>query len=74
MNAATSTAQDPTNAVFGGGGRGDEPAYAPPSTSTAQLNATAINLTGGNLPHNNMPPYLVVNFIIAMQGIYPARS
>jgi|ERR1700722_16914802 microcystin-dependent protein len=74
MNAATSNAEAPTNAVFGGGGRGDEPAYAPPSPSTAQLNATAINVTGNNLPHNNMPPYLVVNFIIAMQGIYPSRG
>ena len=74
MNAAASTAGDPTNAVFGGGGRGKEPAYAPPSSSTAQMNGQAVNLTGGNQPHNNMPPYLTVNFIIALQGIFPARN
>ncbi len=28
---------------------------------------------GGNLPHNNMQPYLVMNFCIALQGIYPSR-
>jgi microcystin-dependent protein len=28
---------------------------------------------GGNLPHNNRQPYLVVNFCIAMAGIFPAR-
>jgi microcystin-dependent protein len=29
---------------------------------------------GGSQPHNNLPPYLVMNFIIALQGIYPTRS
>ena len=30
--------------------------------------------TGGSQPHDNMQPYLVLNFIIALQGIYPPRS
>jgi len=48
-----------------------------------QTNATA-NLTqfafqalspaGGSLPHNNMQPYLVLNFCIAMQGVFPPRQ
>jgi microcystin-dependent protein len=29
---------------------------------------------GGNQPFNNMPPYLGLNFIIALQGLYPSRS
>lgn len=29
---------------------------------------------GGNLPHNNMPPFLTVNFVIALQGIFPPRN
>ncbi|MEI9863752.1 MAG: tail fiber protein [Limisphaerales bacterium] len=29
---------------------------------------------GGNQPHNNMAPYLTLNFIIALQGIFPPRS
>ena len=33
-----------------------------------------INNTGGNQPMNNMQPYLVVNYIIALQGVYPSRS
>jgi microcystin-dependent protein len=33
-----------------------------------------VETAGGNQPHNNMPPYLVLNFIIALQGVYPARS
>jgi Microcystin-dependent protein len=30
--------------------------------------------TGGGQPHNNLQPYLVVRYIIALQGIYPARN
>ncbi len=73
-NAASSNADAPTNAIFGGGGRGKQPAYAPPSASTAPMNGQAIGLAGGNQPHNNMPPYLTMNFIIALQGIFPPRS
>lgn len=29
---------------------------------------------GGNLPHNNMQPYLTLNICIALRGVYPARS
>jgi len=72
--ATASNADAPTNAVFGGGGRGKEPAYAPPSTSTAPMNGLAVSLTGGNSAHNNLPPYLTVNFIIALTGIFPSRG
>ena len=36
--------------------------------------ANAISAAGGSQPHPNMQPYLCVNFIIALQGIYPSRS
>jgi microcystin-dependent protein len=38
-----------------------------------QMDPQAINIAGGSLPHNNMMPYLAVNFCIAMQGIFPPR-
>jgi len=41
---------------------------------TATMNAGAIGNSGGSQPHNNMQPYQVVNFIIALQGVYPSRS
>jgi microcystin-dependent protein len=37
------------------------------------MNIQALALTGGGLPHNNLQPYLVLNFIIALQGVFPAR-
>lgn len=33
----------------------------------------ALAVAGGSLPHNNMQPYLVVTFIIALQGVFPQR-
>jgi microcystin-dependent protein len=46
--------------------------------STATLNDTlsqnVLKLTGGNQPHDNMMPYLTLNWIIALQGVFPSRS
>jgi microcystin-dependent protein len=36
--------------------------------------AGAIQPTGGGQPHPNLQPYLVLNFVIALQGIYPPRN
>ena len=47
--------------------------YSSGSPSTS-MNPLAIGAVGGGLPHENRPPYLVMNFIIALQGIFPARS
>ncbi|MGB9104904.1 MAG: phage tail protein, partial [Terriglobales bacterium] len=44
------------------------------SGANVQMNPSAASLTGGNLPHNNMMPYLGLNFIIALQGVFPPRS
>jgi microcystin-dependent protein len=43
------------------------------NSSNGQMNAGALSSAGGGQPHNNLPPYLVVKFIIALQGIYPSR-
>lgn len=42
--------------------------------SGLQMNFQALSIAGGSQPHNNMQPYLVLNFIIAMQGVFPPRS
>jgi microcystin-dependent protein len=38
------------------------------------LNPQAISNVGGGQPHNNMQPYLVINFCIALVGIFPSRN
>jgi len=43
------------------------------SAPDTQLAPTAISAAGGGQPHNNMMPYLTLNFCIALQGVFPAR-
>ncbi|MCP3136615.1 phage tail protein [Pyxidicoccus xibeiensis] len=38
------------------------------------MNPASIGVAGGSQPHNNMSPYTCINFIIAMEGIYPSRN
>lgn len=47
--------------------------YNGPLNLTA-LNASSVTSVGGSQPHNNMMPYLVLNFIIALQGIFPSHN
>jgi len=46
--------------------------YSAPATGAVNPNSLA--LAGGSLPHNNLQPYLVLNFCIALQGVFPPRS
>jgi microcystin-dependent protein len=38
------------------------------------MNPASISTVGGSQPHTNMQPYLVLNFIIALVGIFPSRN
>ena len=44
-----------------------------PVANLTPLAPQATAIAGGSLPHNNMMPYLTLNFCIAMQGIFPQR-
>lgn len=48
------------------------PAYGASANTT--LASATIQAAGGGQPHDNMPPYLVLNWCIALQGIFPPRS
>jgi microcystin-dependent protein len=49
--------------------------YAPEGDADTTLKpAASTGAAGGGQPHNNMPPYLAVNYIIALQGIFPSRE
>jgi microcystin-dependent protein len=43
-------------------------------TSLGAMSAATISTVGGNQPHENRQPYLVMNWCIALQGIFPSRS
>ena len=53
-------------------GRGNNIYGAPANLGT--MAKGMLTPTGGGQPHNNLQPYLTVNFCIALQGIFPARS
>lgn len=45
-----------------------------PTTNLVALAPQTLPPTGGSQPHNNMQPYLTLNFCIALQGVFPPRS
>ena len=47
--------------------------YVASGSQQASLDPTALSITGGSLPHNNLMPYLTLEFNIALQGVFPAR-
>jgi microcystin-dependent protein len=48
--------------------------YTGPVTNLVAMNGQSTNFVGGNLPHNNMMPSQCLQWIIALQGIFPQRS
>ena len=50
------------------------PTYAAPGGATVPLAANTLALAGQSQAHNNMMPYLVVTYCIALQGIFPSRN
>jgi microcystin-dependent protein len=78
---ATGSSNDPSGGKLlaqsvGSGGSPPAPfvanLYNPQGGSN--LNPNVIGNTGGSQPHENMSPYLVLNFIIALQGIFPSQN
>jgi microcystin-dependent protein len=47
--------------------------YTTTTPANAIMAPQALSPAGGSLPHNNMQPYLTLNFCIAMQGVFPQR-
>lgn len=54
-------------------GRQPLPMYSATAGTSPAMSPAALGAVGGQ-PHNNMPPYLTFNFIIALQGVFPPRS
>jgi microcystin-dependent protein len=69
---ASMTQDDALLTVTGGGRRPLSP-YGPDDALTP-LDSESISSTGGGQGHNNMQPFLTVNFAIALQGLFPSRN
>lgn len=51
----------------------DGSTYIASNAGLVPLAPQALGPSGGSLPHNNLMPYLTLNFCIALQGVFPAR-
>lgn len=65
-------------AVQQGGGNSStfytDPTKIPAAGDYKPMLAGLIGPSGGNQPHDNIEPYLVINFIIALEGVFPSRN
>jgi microcystin-dependent protein len=66
-SSAAGTTKNPATAYPAGGG-----SYA--AAKNVRMKAGMIGQTGGGEEHENRPPYLSLNYVIALQGIFPAQS
>ncbi len=48
--------------------------YATTTSNKVPLASAAVSTTGGGQSHTNVQPFLTLNFIIALQGLYPSRG
>lgn len=67
----TGTQNGPDGNVLASGSRVSRYRTAAP---TVALNAQALGATGGSQPHDNFHPYLCVNYIISLFGIFPSPT
>ncbi len=51
-----------------------QPGYAPGAGANATMNAASLGGAGGSQPHENMLPFLAVNFIISLFGVFPSPN
>lgn len=78
-DATVGTQGDPTNANIaepkGGNRDGSLNAYTTGTPGApVQLSTNTVAGQGGNQPHPNLQPYQVINYIIAIQGVFPSRN
>lgn len=68
-NSAADANVPSSSVVPGGGGLS---VYG--AAGAVAMNNAIVGFAGGNQPHSNVQPYLVLNFCIALQGIFPSRN
>ncbi len=72
--ASSGAVPDPGANAWASGLKGHAALYAASGNTNVPMHPLGTTITGGNQPHNNMMPFLGLTFIIALQGVFPARS
>jgi microcystin-dependent protein len=74
LNAVTTTGTSPRSVVNTVLAIGGHAIYGAPTAGPVQLAPPSLQAVGGNLNHDNMQPFLVINFNIALSGVFPSRN
>jgi microcystin-dependent protein len=69
-NGVTGSVNSPQNNFWSGWTGGQFTTQAP----NVGMVATAVGNAGSSQPHNNLPPYLVINFVISLFGVFPSQN
>jgi microcystin-dependent protein len=70
--SASSNSQSPVGAIWGLAAT--DKAYQSAEVGAGTMAAGAIGPAGGNQPHPNLMPYQALNYIIALEGVFPSQS
>jgi microcystin-dependent protein len=70
-NSASSNSPTPAGSYWGAASAN---AYVAGASASGTMNPAAVGSTGGTQPHDNVMPYLTINFIISLFGVYPSQT
>ena len=73
-HAARGSSEDDDSTLPGGNSHGQLSVAYAPAAALAPMAPQTLSPAGRSLPHNNMMPYLTLNFCIALQGVFPPRG
>lgn len=72
-NTGLATSTNPANALIGKQGRSGRALFGAPANLTS-LHPASVTTAGASQPHENMQPFLGLNFAIALQGVFPSSN
>jgi microcystin-dependent protein len=70
-NSSSSSSPTPAGSYWGAA---NDNSFIVGTSANAAMNAAAISPTGGSQPHDNLMPYLTINYIISLFGIFPSPT
>jgi microcystin-dependent protein len=71
-DANSGTSSDPTGTIWAQSQASRQ--YVAGASANAPMNTAAMTNTGGSQAHDNMPPFLTINFVISLFGIFPSQD
>lgn len=70
-NSASASSPSPAGGVWAAG---NVVAFTPGANANANMNPGVAGIAGGSQPHDNMVPFLTINFIISLFGVFPSQN